>query len=388
MNDKRREEFAREWARERRQRLIVRSIWLFVAVVCIYWYFGAGEVYLGYSDKPRFHWYSIRADFEVAGKPVSVGGVIECARKGPDLPPLNLGSGPGNPYDPSTEAFAAPLETGGVVIISPPPTCRYPKGSLEYDFPKGFYPTVYWIDDAEKPSRMEIYFSDAYYQQPDARVQFVGFEAERLSWGAFSWSTIFGNRQLERLYSIVPWFKKQEPLWFRGFYTVKAGPDDLAGVPGLLEELEDITSLTMIRKSDPLLAQEDRLIKLDKIFRPSEYRNARIWPRYGCRFADRKTLKVCEAFERTFGMVTHDDSFGASISRNMPYVGVSTLVPTRIPEGQRRDFRFEFFGSVAQGHLRSLREDFYIYDPRTKSMFELVTKRVGPGRLGIRVSPI
>ena len=52
----------------------------------------------GSKGIPAYYWYSVRADFEVAGKPVSVGGVVECERRAPDFFPFNVGSGPGTPF--------------------------------------------------------------------------------------------------------------------------------------------------------------------------------------------------------------------------------------------------------------------------------------------------
>jgi len=366
----------------------VRVVWLFLAVVGIYWYFGAGEVYLGFSDKPRFHWYSIRADFEVAGKPVSVGGVIECARKAPDLPPFNVHFGRGNPYDPSNEAFAAPLETGGVLMIAPPQTCGHPHASIDVDFPEGYYPLVYWLDDPETPSHMEVYFSDVYYEQPNARVVLKGFEAERLGWRAFSWSSLLGNRQLETLYELVPWFVDREPFWFRGYLTVMAGPDELAEVPGLLDALDNLGSLATISKDDALIVEANRAKKLDEIFHPDSYRNSKVISRYGCRFAKSRSLDRCAAFDRTFGMIPDPDSFGATLREGEPQVGIVTLVPKKNTENPMRDFQFKFFGAVVEHPLRPLLDGTYVFDPRTKSMLETRSLQLGPGRLGIGVRQI
>jgi len=385
MNENRREEFAHEWAKERRQKLVVRLVLLFAAIIGIYWYFGAGEVHLGFGDKPRFHWYSIRADFEVAGKPVSVGGVIECARKGPDLPPFNLGSGRGNPYDPSNEAFATPLETGGTLFISPPQTCGHPHASIDVDFPEGYYPLVYWLDDRERPSRMEVYFSDAYYKQPNARVVFKGFEAQRLGWGAFSWSTLFGNTQLKELYTRLPWIKKREPGTFRGYFATFVDAKALGRAPAIADNIDNEKHIEIIGPDTSSLIQENWSEALEQALLSGVFQSIPGAPRYGCRFAGARTLARCAAFGETYGMIPGEETFGASISSRTATIGMVELLPERIPSERPIIFNFEIFGGHLDGPLPELISEQYLFIAATQQFADLRSVTLSPTKIGISV---
>jgi len=53
-------------------------------------------------------------------------------------------------------------------------------------------------------------------------------------------------------------------------------------------------------------------------------------------------------------------------------------MPTRIPEGQRRDFRFEFFGSVVERPLRPLLEENYYLVPPKSRLLDLFRLEVIP----------
>ena len=316
---------------------------------------------VGSKGVPAYYWYSVRADFEVAGKPVSVGGVVECERRAPDFFPFNVGSGPGTPFKVRSKTFATKLDTGGVLLISPPVACASWRAGFKDDFPGGWYPLVYWLDDPETPQRGEVYFAETYYRQPEARVRFLGFEARSLGTGAFWFLRPEGYRSPWRLFAEVPWLEKRQPATLRGYIATIVDEVVWGDVPGLREALAPYRELTHITQDSEIRANMVKADALSEFLWPgiqgrpvfaSEYRGRRVSaPGNGCRIKRPDLPEICSGLKRTYGMEPDPDSFGATLSSTKLHPGVAYLVPGQQKGTKAYTYEFTLFSESFEGLL-------------------------------------
>ena len=321
------------WLRRRWWVLALCAFGLFA----LYWITGGGEI-------PRYHWYSVRADFEVDGKIVSVGGTVECERKAPNIPPFNWGTGPGTPYWSSTEAFASRLESGGILVIRMISACGSSRSPIGEYYPDGYFPSVIWFDDPVDPTRAEILLSDAYFDQLNARYRFKKFEASRLGSGAFSRSLFIGNWRLRALYEELPLLKGTKPEEFRGYYITVADEEDWRVDPELAEALKSYREMNVIPGQSEILADRQLQRVLEGLFETRAFSSRFRTPPHRCRLPNSEISEPCRPLYRSYGMMPDSDSWGASYSleeRNVGFVALEA-VEDRYPD--RSEYRTEILG--------------------------------------------
>ncbi|MDJ0942452.1 MAG: hypothetical protein QNJ30_03255 [Kiloniellales bacterium] len=335
---------------------------------------------IGARGTPAYHWYSVRADFEVEGEAVSLGGVVECVRKGPDFFPYNFGSGPGNLFNVRNRAFAAKLATGGVLLMSPLTACSRWQGGLDDTFPEGYYPLVYWVDDPDRPSRAEVYFSDTYYAQKDARVRFKGFEAKRLGTGDWIWSRPGEFESQSSLLAEVPWLLEQEPKVFRGYVVTSADERLWGQIDGARESLAEYRAPTLIVWDSDLYGEEDRRRALEGLLCSGINHcvvRGRSTPYYGCRVIAEEVHELCGGLYRTYGTMPVDEVAGAVFSKEETLQGYTVLVPAESFYPGPSSYRFEINGRVFEGPLKSIGlRRWLMYLPASKELYHIQTVRL------------
>ena len=335
---------------------------------------------------PGYQWYSVRADFEVAGKPVSLGGIVECERSTPFFFPYMIGP---NAIETGPKTFAAELETGGVLMISPPSACGRSKSSVEEAFPEGWYPLVYWIDDPDRPQRGEVYFSQTYYRQPDARVRLLGFEAKYIGTGPSLLLRPEGYRTRMGLWFEVPWLVNRQPPGLRGYVITIAEEDLWSPVPGLrkalssYEDLSQITFRSEVRKNE---VQKDALTEFlwpglrGSLSQHSNYRDRSLrTPPQGCRRMAAELPLVCGGLQRSYGLEPDPEDLGTGFTTRRLRPGMAVLLPHEAGPEERYAYRFDLFGEPFAGTFwGSWAEDLDFYSPRTRKLFRVQEVRLGP----------
>ena len=321
-------------------------------------------------EMPRYAWYSVHADFEVGGQTVSVGGTVECRRRWLRFFPITallISPEPGGAYAPSTRVFAQRLDTGGVLVLAPSLICQGVNAQqVAWHFPEDTLPHVAWLDDPERPTRAEVYFSDAYYQRPDARVRLLGVRARYDGSSPVAFSMIVGNWRLRSLLRELPWLETRAPNYLRGYVITVIDKDRWEAVPGLEATLRQFDQPTVLSHDLPSFDDSNRRLA-GHLHRLSRWRPLRSHhPR--CHVDEEPRPDHCVGHYSSFGMIPNPDSYGARFADGEGTIGYVSLVP--IPEdsanGNRPRFRYEILGSVVD--LPSA-ASFYTYDPISDRVF-------------------
>lgn len=346
-------------------------IGLLIAVVWIGGEYAAS--YFGWP--PAYHWYSVQADFDVDGTPVSVGGVVECKRKGLGILAQWFTSGPTGVYRSGVHTFAERLQDGSVLMMKPQTPCGSPDVPISRQFPDGFYPLVYWLDDAESPTHIELFFSLDYYARPDARVRFKGFTAERLGAAPSFLFRPWAHKSQAKLPGTVPWLSHREPPGFRGYVATVVDEDLWRNIPGLDVTVERIATLTLFDKWVDLTPDKDTSRRLRALLCHGFERcsvGARSTRLHGCRDAGPEPPELCSGIRRTVGIATDQGTLGAAYVDRGLSIGMTTLVPNHsAPNINWNMNRIEVNGDELRGRLKYTGFGWLLYSPANRQFLLL-----------------
>jgi hypothetical protein len=206
--------------------------------------------------QPKYHYYDAVASLTVEGEPVEVRGTIECTRHFDTtssgklwipvlfIPPTNT-----HDYESSANAIGKRLTSGAGILVIPQNLCEYgwPKDDRIHKdrFAKvnqsGFLPYVFWLDDADNPTRIEAYVSEAYYAGPSPRVVFHSLKYENAEARPWLWP-----RFPPKLADEIGWLggKLTENL-FRGYFAVPVDQGRWSRIEGLEEEVNTFSGLVV-----------------------------------------------------------------------------------------------------------------------------------------------
>ena len=339
--------------------------WVVVPLLAIFLFI---FLYYGSGKWPRYVWYTVRADFEVDGEIVPVGGSVQCERASLfQFVFIQLGLPYGSstvPYRVSTSFFARRLESGGVLIVQPNLTCQqWSQRGLEEHFPEGYRPLVAWLDDPERPTRAERYFSNVYFRQPDARVRFLGFEAEYEGSGPVAYSMIYGNRRAAALLRELPWLETRTPSAFRGYNIKIVERDRWESVPGLEETLRQFDEPSILSRALPFFDDSNRRAQgqLNQVFSSRSLR--------GCEPLDTEATGACDPLRHVYGMIPNPDGLGARFADGEGTVGYLSMVPWEWRLYHRPTYRFEIAGAVFDD--AGVGRNFYVFDPTSSRLYEI-----------------
>lgn len=130
-------------------------------------------------DMPVFY-LKVHADLDFDGEPVAIDGWLACRSS---LTKANREREWRTRYKISATTLGMRLTAGGAINMRVPGSQHICNRGVEGDpvsgnwrmtegsLPDGLLPAFYWIDDADRPTRGEVYVSEGYYQQPYARLQ-------------------------------------------------------------------------------------------------------------------------------------------------------------------------------------------------------------------------
>lgn len=345
----------------------------------------AGEVIAGYLGlPPAYHWTSVVAEFDVNGQRVDVGGIAECERHFGSLLERFVPTERRLPWKTRSFAYATGLDDGSVLLIRPPVPCgRWNRPLTDY-LPDDFYPLVYWLDDAEAPSRMEVYFSKQYYERPDARIRLIDFRVRRLGIGFTPLRRPSIHEDPDRIFELVPWLRSREPLGFRGFVATVAGREVWQQVPGLDAAIDQSAGLTLLGPKSEL-AQDERLLGpasalLCPGIKSCSDRQGRRTDEHGCRIDVGRYPTLCDGIGRSFGMQTDADARGAALLNRRDNLGVIHLLPIP-PEGRLFGGlvrRIQIDDREIRGQLSSVARGWFVYDPAAQEIIYLQVLNVFP----------
>ncbi len=161
----------------RRGRIALLSLGLLVLAVA--GWIGARVFSAGPLEPPRF-FYRVKADVTFDGKPYTIDDWVACNTKSFYSPSRGKHWG----YQLSVENVGVRTADGGALFIKTPDLCRPAWArhkALEagepntpplsdVSAPPNHLPEFFWFDDADKPTLVEAYLSDVYYQRPDRRL--------------------------------------------------------------------------------------------------------------------------------------------------------------------------------------------------------------------------
>ncbi len=128
----------------------------------------------GYDEEANLPWryYEVTIDFSAEGENYSLSGTFVCE-------PRHVGLYSDVVYFRHGDRMAQRLPSGGALVFGAPDICtdhdRWelgPEGFLVpiVEFDPDFLPLIYWLDDADNPSRAEIYVSRAYHENSRRRL--------------------------------------------------------------------------------------------------------------------------------------------------------------------------------------------------------------------------
>ena len=245
---------------------------------------------------PRYTYTVHETKLIVDGEEVTVSGLLECAR---DL--LGFPTDKPGRYHMlgGTTAAATRLKNGGAVLTMFPSACSAGPGrDANAMYYPGFYPAIYLVDNATKPSRIDYYFSDVSLHDPTSRVRLVDFQA-RQSWSPIRSYHLLARYRWGNLSSAVPGLM-DDPAMYVG-YTMTVLPfseltDDERKFVDDQDNLDEIARISVNRNTSPAAAAD--LLR--------ETKGGPVGPSTSsaCQFEVRQS---CRVLRRTFGIPVVDD---------------------------------------------------------------------------------
>ncbi len=139
--------------------------------------------------------YDVEVLVEAEGELHTINATLKCEYKRAGLIrffPLADGAAKLSGYGMDIASVGYRLPSGAGLVIHPGKYCaaNAPRAwSLDgeaNDFDE--IPTVYWLDNADKPDVIEAYVSEVYYQHPEARIKLLSLQMTSASWW-LSWAT-------------------------------------------------------------------------------------------------------------------------------------------------------------------------------------------------------
>jgi hypothetical protein len=102
-------------------------------------------------------------------------------------------------------AAAAPLAGGGALLVVFPDACAAGGWTMgTYMYKPGYYPSIYLVDSASDPQRIEYHFSDVSLRDPNSRVHLVSFETRRSSFPIRDYRLLARYRWRNSVSSVIP----------------------------------------------------------------------------------------------------------------------------------------------------------------------------------------
>ena len=285
-----------------------RAIALIVLILLLL----ASYVLYGWYGTPRYQYTVHETKLIVDGEAVTVTGLLECARS----PLFFLGAlSEGRPYQMvGSPSAATPLVDGGALLVIFPDAC----GGLSVDkymYEPGYYPSIYLIDSATNPQRIEYHFSDRSLRDPNARVRLDSFETQRSSSPIRDYRLLARYRWRKSVSSVIPGLIA-EPTFFLGYLITVLPIASLSGDEGAAfdassaheSEIADATS-----EISPSMQQARDRVSINFV-----------WGSVG-HLCQLKTLRgdagLCDKLRRTYGVPVVDGKPTArTLADLLPYV--------------------------------------------------------------------
>lgn len=135
--------------------------------------------------KPEFY-FRIHADLVFDSEPVLLNGWVACRGDFHRRSATRWRTS----FTLSTHYIGKRLKTGGSINVGVPSGSGLCFSAVRGDllegswdlsgdsFPADFLPAFFWIDNADRPTKSEIYISEDYYTRPDARLQIIEFRVD------------------------------------------------------------------------------------------------------------------------------------------------------------------------------------------------------------------
>ena len=146
----------------------------------------------------------LTVDLEVSGQPVRIERVLECRTfetgAAGEISSMSFAKRIPTEYAPTVGTVGTRLPDGSAVMMWTPYFCgaQVPQDNKTryHAYSDKFIPLMAWTPDADKAEPLEIYFSRAYFEQPNPKVRFKGIKVEPPPKGAkadppgeFEWFT-------------------------------------------------------------------------------------------------------------------------------------------------------------------------------------------------------
>lgn len=173
-------------------------------------------------------------------------------------------------YNCEPEWLAHRFDDGSALLIgaysarSPSPRTSPPTLPLDHYDPRiveerigQIPPSVLWLDNAESPTRAEYYYSMTALEDPRSRLTAISHSAEILP--ASLWTNLFSGRAPSNPSEQVPWdIPRGSTDRFVGYYLVELPKESWSAIPGLREQLAQLTKPTLIYPGT-FLSNEQRI---------------------------------------------------------------------------------------------------------------------------------
>lgn len=315
-----------------KRQTLKRLFWIGVIVLsplALYWYWS--------TDPYRYKVVEATIELVVEGTPVTIRESFAC-----EWHPFAIELG--RPYKPMRPvAFAHRLDDGSGIIAD------LTRGRCD-DFPKGYYPSIYWLDDMDRPTHAEFHFWDERRIRQGARVEFVSFHHKTVYGTAFPVFDWFGDTPSIR--SEAPWVTRDDPKALWGYFLRIE----------YLRDVDPVTRAYLRENQSGESVQDFRFLDLPKVggryhgLRSLQSRFYRSFPGELCR-PHRNHANRCRALRQTSG-IPREDTVGVfdGLENRFPFLELKAEKSTgayKHPVSQGADLSI-------QGHrFSSERNDLY-----------------------------
>lgn len=304
--------------------------------------------------------FEVTVDLVVEGEPVTITRTVNCV---PYLSSVQLDIR--QSWKASLESFGKRLKSGDAVIVLAPPLCgvadlSFGEDSRPIPINDDFLPLIRWIDDPDRPTVIEDYIAEGYFERPDAQIRYRGVTARAVPYkssamdfqGMDGANPPFRTRDSKAAYGYVAW-PISESVW--------STDEDIAEEIRAIEQ----TSELPLELSRQLIERLSPNFLSDTINRGQGLVSA-------LRATDARKLRRRRELDQVVPLSLSNDVFELD-ERNRGYL---TLYPvtSNPPEGNDpKIMRLRINGQTMSVKFGGLPGATIIYVPETKTIYPLVS---------------